>query len=114
MLLGESVTLESGKQFKLTVTVGTSGRLGPSKNESPATKQPADETPPPMIDRSRFTKRSGQWHLEGDELLQTTRMGSYSELFFGDIQWTDYDFTVDAMHSRRGELILFVLPQHGS
>ncbi len=97
LLLGESVTLESGKQFKLTVTYESHDGLHAVENGTPTTRRPADAVASRMIDRSGFTVLSGRWHLEGDELVQTDAMGSYSELLFGDNQWTDYDFKVDAM-----------------
>ena len=97
VLLEESVTLESGKQFKLTVTYESHDGLHRVENGTPTNKLPADASPLSMIDRSGFTMLSGQWHVERDELVQTDAMGSYSEILFGDNQWTDYDFTVDAM-----------------
>src|SRR5262249_26016377 len=55
----------------------------------------------PIIDRTRFTKLAGQWHVDGDELVQTDVGKSYNVLMFGDHQWTAYDFTVDAMRVDR-------------
>jgi serine/threonine protein kinase len=100
VLLGESVTIESGKHFKLTV------RLDPPVPEQPekieTTKQPAEVVPPPAIDRSSYTEISGQWRVKGEELVQTDAARWYNELFFGNEQWTDYDFTVDAMRDGGG------------
>ena len=112
VLLGESVTVESGKYFKLTARLEktelhsitpSGGRIEPrvaerpESTESPATTKTADVVHPPAADNSQFTGLSGQWRVEGDELVQTDATRPYSELLFGDNQWTNYDFTVDAM-----------------
>ena len=62
----------------------------------------ADAVRPPAIDHSQFTELSGQWRVDGDELVQTDATRSYGELLFGDNQWTDYEFTVDAMRGGGG------------
>jgi serine/threonine protein kinase/type 1 glutamine amidotransferase len=96
------VPVESGKPFKLTVRL-----------ESPAAPEPkttlllAVDTPPMSgtdvikrqepIDRTQFTKISGQWDADGDELVQSDATRWNATLLFGDKRWTDYDFTVDAM-----------------
>ncbi len=126
VLLGESVTIESGKYFKLTARLEplridglekvelhsiakSGGRFEPrvaerpESTESPATKQTFDVVSPAAIDRSRFTKVSGQWRVDGGELVQADATRSYSELLFGDVQWTDYDFTVDAQRVGGGD-----------
>ena len=56
----------------------------------------------PAIDRSPFTILTGEWHVEGDELVQTDATRSYTELLFGDKRWTDYDFMVDVMRGGGG------------
>jgi len=38
----------------------------------------------------------GDWLREGDELVQTG-LNPNVRLFFGDVEWTDYDFSCDAM-----------------
>jgi serine/threonine protein kinase len=41
---------------------------------------------------------SGHWLVEGRELVQTEAgEGRLGEIFFGDSDWTDYDFSVDLM-----------------
>ena len=42
---------------------------------------------------------SGRWLVEGKELVQTD--ADRGEVLFGDLRWTDYDFTVELM--REGE-----------
>ncbi len=56
-----------------------------------------EEGSSPIIDRGTFTIISGQWRVQGEELVQTDSARSFSELLFGDPEWTDYDFTVTAM-----------------
>ncbi|MGO9600322.1 MAG: protein kinase domain-containing protein, partial [Isosphaeraceae bacterium] len=47
---------------------------------------------------------SGRWLVEGRELLQTVATkGLWACLLFGDLDWTDYDFTVDLMREKGGE-----------
>jgi hypothetical protein len=38
----------------------------------------------------------GEWLREGDELVQTG-LNPTARLFFGDVEWTDYDFSCEAM-----------------
>ena len=52
--------------------------------------------------------------MNGAELVQTDATRWYSELLFGDEQWTDYDFTVDAMRVGGAKLVLVVLPQYAA
>jgi serine/threonine protein kinase/formylglycine-generating enzyme required for sulfatase activity len=56
----------------------------------------------PTIGRSKFAIISGQWRNEGEELVQTDSARSFSELLFGDSEWTDYVFTVDVMRVGHG------------
>ena len=120
VLLGESVTVESGKYFKLTARIEPpvversektepptikqpSARFEspvaerPERIESPATNLSARDSVPFIVDRARFSVVAGQWTLDGEELIQTDVTRWDNALFFGDDQWTDYDFSVDAM-----------------
>jgi serine/threonine protein kinase len=100
--LVKSVPVESGKAFKLTVRLES-----PAAPEPKKTSPPGVDTPPVSgtdvikhqepIDRTLFTKISGQWEVEGDELVQSDATKWSATLLFGDERWTDYDFTVDAM-----------------
>jgi serine/threonine protein kinase len=62
-----------------------------------------EKTSPPLsgrnesFDLSKFAVRSGQWGVEGNELIQADERAVDCLLSFGDEGWTDYDFTVDAM-----------------
>jgi len=51
----------------------------------------------PRFDRSRFDVLAGQWQVEKNELVQKDLTRWYNSILFGDKQWTDYDFSVDAM-----------------
>ena len=62
----------------------------------------ASSPPKPATDRKEFTIISGDWHLDGDQLVQTLKR-PHQEMVFGDVRWTDYDFTVDAMRIGRGD-----------
>ena len=42
---------------------------------------------------------SGSWLVEGRELVQTDA-GKVGKLLFGDLRWTDYDFTVELMREK--------------
>ena len=42
---------------------------------------------------------SGSWLVEGGELVQTDA-GKFGKLLFGDLRWTDYDFTVELMREK--------------
>ena len=97
VLIRETVTLESGKQLKLTAPYESSVQSRPAPKDANATRKPVDDLAPPRIDRTRFTIVSGQWALQGDDLVHTDENSWYNELLFGDDQWADYDFMVDAM-----------------
>jgi hypothetical protein len=58
--------------------------------------------PPRLTDRKEYKILSGDWHLEGDYLVQSDKRPS-RVIVFGDVRWTDYDFTVDAMRMGRGD-----------
>jgi len=64
-----------------------------------APSQPAGVGSTPFFDRSRFEVLAGQWRVEGNELVQTDLTRWYNSILFGDNQWTDYDFSVDAMRT---------------
>jgi serine/threonine protein kinase/formylglycine-generating enzyme required for sulfatase activity len=51
--------------------------------------------PPESIDRRGVIAGKGNWHIEGDELLQTTP--TVTSLLFGSCEWTDYDFQLELM-----------------
>ena len=106
VLLGESVILESGKDLKLPVKYEPTGSSRLESDSGIVSSSP--------IDRSRFTVREGQWHVEGNELFQTDVTRWYDALMFGDERWTDYDFTVDAMRTGGFEFLLVVPPEHRS
>jgi hypothetical protein len=42
---------------------------------------------------------TGSWLVEGRELVQTDA-GKVGKLLFGDLRWTDYDFTVEVMREK--------------
>jgi serine/threonine protein kinase/tetratricopeptide (TPR) repeat protein len=48
---------------------------------------------PPLAERNAFVF-SGDWRIEGDELVQSSGEGPAS-LQFGDTAWSEYDLTVD-------------------
>jgi serine/threonine protein kinase len=95
VLTGESVTIESGKNFKLTVRREAEVVRHPTTSEANAASKPTDSMLSSIVDRTRFNIFGGEWSLNGDELVQTDTM--FSELLFGDDRWTDYEFKVDVM-----------------
>jgi serine/threonine protein kinase len=97
LVLGEFVTVQSGKQFKLTARLEPPAVKRPERDESTATKASSPEVSPPRQDRTRFTVLAGKWERQGDELVQADVSKWTSAITFGDDQWTDYDFTADAM-----------------
>ena len=81
---------------------------GSEKTESPATSRAAAEATPPTQNHTRFTILAGKWNQTGNELVQLDASQRSSALTFGDDQWTDYDFSVDAMRAGgKGSFSLF-------
>ncbi len=103
VLMGESVSLEAGKEIKLTVKLErfVGSRPAPGNVEVPP--QPPGVGSTPIINRSRFTVDSGRWQVERDELVQRDLTRWYCTIMFGDDQWTDYDFQVNAMQVGEGK-----------
>ena len=87
----------AGIGFRLALAIDA-GKAG-NKN-APAPAKPA--TPATSGDRTQFTIGSGDWHVENDELVQTSKEPR-RVIAFGDVNWTDYDFTVDAMRLGPGD-----------
>ncbi len=109
-LLVQSVTIEAGKPFihRLTARLEAPVVQGSEKTESPATSPAAAEATPPPQNHTRFTILAGKWNQTGDELVQLDASQWSSALTFGDDQWTDYDFSVDAMRAGgKGSFSLF-------
>jgi hypothetical protein len=50
-----------------------------------------------VIDRTQYSIFGGSWQIEGDELVQSDSETEFSYLMFGDLNWTDYDYSVDVM-----------------
>jgi serine/threonine protein kinase len=102
------------------IMIPTKGREPPLERQSPsdnpvAIRRSNDEPSLPKKGSTPFTVVSGQWHVEGNELVQTDTARPFNELLFGDTEWTDYEFTVTAR--RMGGLdsfALFVRSDHGS
>ena len=97
VLLGESVTVESGEHFKLTARLEPAVVDRSGETKSSATKQPALGVISPLVDRSLFTILVGRWNWNGDELVQLDASKPSAAIAFGDERWSDYDFTVDLM-----------------
>jgi hypothetical protein len=124
VLLGDSVTIESGKQLKLTVRLEP-----PSPAALPDPKFAANPAPAPVgsdnvnvnSSASRVTPKSenrrsgppqdaalalrgkaqvvsGEWVVDGQELVHTDDSGD-GVILFGDASWTDYEFKVDLMRT---------------
>ena len=75
----------------------------PSDGSARAIPKPVDDVPPPVLDRKRYTVVSGEWSVDGVELVQTSANEPSAVLMFGDERWTDYDFTVEAMRTVGGD-----------
>ncbi|HKI19643.1 MAG TPA: DUF1080 domain-containing protein, partial [Isosphaeraceae bacterium] len=97
VLMGESVSLEAGKEIELTVRLEDIVPSRPAHAAAGVTSPPAGVASTSLFDPSRFAVLAGQWQLEGKELVQPDLTRWYSSILFGDAQWTDYDFSVDAM-----------------
>ena len=50
-----------------------------------------------------------KWRVENNELVEDQLKGSM-QMFFGDPKWRDYDFSIDAMHGRDGQVPLVRRP----
>ncbi len=68
------------------------GAAGPAAND-PGPPRPIDAA---LALRGKAEILNGHWLVEGSELMQTDVDGS-GGMLFGDLHWTDYDFTVDLM-----------------
>jgi serine/threonine protein kinase len=64
---------------------------GPEDKASPA---PPQAQPAVVRVKSEYP---GNWEIQGDELVQTDARVSVAILLFGDPNWTDYEFEVDAL-----------------
>jgi hypothetical protein len=80
----------------------------PIEDDAGALEKRANKKFAPTLDRTQFTRYAGQWHREGDnEVVQSDAAIQFSELLFGDDNWTDYEFTVDVMPIRGSTFSLF-------
>jgi hypothetical protein len=63
---------------------------------SGAEADPSRDRPGPSAKRFpvRWKGDTGTWHVVGDTLFQTS-YDPHAELDFGELNWTDYDFSVD-------------------
>jgi serine/threonine protein kinase len=77
--------------------------------ELPAPKAAAVAPAGPKDRRARDV--DGRWRVEGDELVQEATAG-YTHLSFGDVAWSDYDFTCDV--KRTGGASELLLKYHVS
>jgi len=48
-------------------------------------------------DKQAVAYGDGEWRREGDELVGQTGVNPWGVLIFGDVEWTDYDFSCEAM-----------------
>jgi serine/threonine protein kinase len=48
--------------------------------------------------------RVGQWRVEGDELIQEDTTTPFPDIFFGDFEWTDYDFSFLVQRTKGNDL----------
>ncbi len=97
----QAVTLQLGVNKPLDL------RLEPLAAAPSPTAPPTARIDPGL--RRAFMSRSGDWRIEGTELVQETML-SDCQLVFGDFTWKDYDFTVEAR--KVGELAEIVLLYH--
>jgi serine/threonine protein kinase len=57
---------------------------------------------PAPVNRMAAVGPNGQWRIEGEELVQVTREPA-TGILFGDPEWKDYDFSVEAMRTSGNE-----------
>jgi serine/threonine protein kinase len=48
--------------------------------------------------------RVGQWRVEGDQLIQEDTTTPYPDIYFGDFEWTDYDFNFQVRRTKGTDL----------
>ena len=58
---------------------------------------PSPEAKPTAPDRTARRNGAGHWEVKDKELIQTDADAENCVLVFGDPEWTDYDFTFDAV-----------------
>jgi serine/threonine protein kinase len=91
---GSAVVLGVAVWLLAQVVFGGSG-IAPDAKAQP---MPAVVAPRPLLTSlSRLAiSTQGSWRLDSEEAIQESR-AKPAELFFGDSNWTDYDFTLEAM-----------------
>jgi serine/threonine protein kinase len=94
-LFGEEVIIARGETKLLTVRREPLSQQGNQRTrERPEGSIPGADRPGlKSIPHQRATIISGQWAIVGDELVQSAE--TQAELAFGDIDWSDYDLTLD-------------------
>jgi serine/threonine protein kinase len=83
-------------------TVAVENKGGEAAPARPGGSEPARV---PAIDAARALRGKaklfgGDWLVEGSELVRTDVEGGGGGVLFGDLHWTDYDFTVDLMREK--------------
>jgi hypothetical protein len=118
VITSNSVTIESGREFKFTVRrealpktdstpipdksavrpthVSAAPKTDSTEIPDKSAVRPTQVSAAPTVARSQYTILSGQSSAELSELLQKSAGEGYRELMFGDTGWTNYDFSVDA------------------
>src|SRR5262249_49920021 len=48
--------------------------------------------------------RTGQWSIEGNQLLQVDSQTPFPDIYFGDFEWTDYDFSFQTRRTAGNDL----------
>jgi hypothetical protein len=80
---------------------------------SPADAGPGDDAPRPAPKRFPVGVKTpaGKWYAVGDTVIQSTTDPN-SSLQFGDLGWTDYDYSVDFQRLRGGDQVVLHFNQN--
>jgi WD40 repeat protein len=96
-VFGEEVELDVGGRKSVLVRLEPSGPPAPTPKPGPPTTE-SEKVDPKL--RLAYKTLSGEWKIDGDELVQEPLFGECN-LVFGDFAWKDYDFRCEAKITTR-------------
>jgi hypothetical protein len=95
--LGESVSVKTGEEKGIAVHLEPLPDVSANRGLEHVARPPKGVSASRPVDLGMSSVIRGQWHVEGEELIQTDARFANPVLLLGDARWTDYDFSADAM-----------------